>query len=199
MQEKLYDATRAYNRALRWSDYDRAAAYVPAEAEDRFLDEHQAVEEELVVLDYELTRLKLEKQDGIASCRVRISWHTDRNLIVKETMVDQVWQFYQGAWYLVDEWRATGDPLGIFAEKGENKAIAHPYLPGLDQFRDARDIGLSEEDKRARDKDRRKAARKAKARGDDAAHPRTYATSEVAPVPEDEKHQLPATNHPSDL
>ncbi len=200
MQEKLYDATRGYNKALRWSDYDRAAAYVPAESEDRFLDEHQSVEDELVVLDYQLTRLKFEKQDGIASCRVKITWHTDRNLIVRETFVDQLWQFYEGSWYLVDEWRAQGEPLAIFAEKGEQMELDHPYLPGLDRFRDLRDIGLSDDEKRARDKARRKASREASnshsaPRGKSAA-PGGAGAGGVEALPDDEKTSLPVT-HPS--
>lgn len=188
MQEKLYDATRGYNRSLRWGDWDRAAEYLPPESADGFLDSHEGTSEKLVVLDYNLTRLKLDKNTGRAACRVQISWHLDDNLVVKDTTVDQWWQFYEGAWYLVDERRVTGTPLTIFAElddededgdEGEyegddedegddDEALAsnaHPYLPGLDRFRDSRDIGLNEDEKRKRDKARRKAAREAKKAG----------------------------------
>jgi len=179
MQEKLYDATRGYNRSLRWSDWDRAAEYLPPESADGFLDSHETVSERLVVIDYEMTRLKLDKNTGRAACRVQIEWHTDDRLIVESTTVDQWWQFYEGGWFLVDERRVAGKPLTIFAERGgdedhsenaDDGAVAsaevpHPYLPGLDRFRDSRDIGLSEDEKRARDKARRKAARKAKKAG----------------------------------
>ena len=39
MIEKLYDSTRAYNRSLRWGDWDRAAEHLPvasANASSRF-------------------------------------------------------------------------------------------------------------------------------------------------------------------
>lgn len=179
MQEKLYDATRAYNRSLRWADWDRAAEHLPPESADGFLDSHETVDERLVVIDYELTRLKLDKPTGRAACRVEIQWHTDDRLIVEHTTVDQWWQYYEGGWYLVDERRVAGKPLAIFAELGgdedhaenvEDERVAsgpldHPYLPGLERFRDSRDIGLSEDEKRKRDRARRKAARKAKKAG----------------------------------
>jgi hypothetical protein len=187
MQEKLYETTRAYNRALRWADYDRAAAYVPAEAEDAFLDDHGKFDEELVMIDYNLTRLKMEKQQGIATCRVKLSWHTDRNNVIRDTEVEQVWQFFQGQWYLVDERRVKGEPLALFAELGEQEELEHPYLPGLMEFREKREIGLSDKEKKERERERRRSRRRA---GD--------------PQPKDvplggEKHQLPTQQHAGDL
>jgi hypothetical protein len=187
MQEKLYETTRAYNRALRWADYDRAAEYVPAEAENEFLDDHGQYDEELVMIDYNLTRLKMEQQQGIATCRVKLSWHTDRDVVVRDTEVEQVWQFFQGQWFLVDERRVDGEPLALFAERGENDELRHPYLPGLLEFRDERDIGISDKEQKKRDRERRKAK---KAAGD----------PQGADLPlGGEKHQLPTDQHQSEL
>ena len=187
MQEKLYETTRAYNRALRWADYDRAAAYVPAESEDAFLDDHGKYEEELVMIDYNLTRLKMEKGQGIATCRVNLSWHTDRDVVVRDTEVEQVWQFYKGQWFLVDERRVDGDPLALFAEIGEDQDLEHPYLPGLMEFRDERDIGISEEEQKKRDRERRRARR-------NAGEPQ----GKDLPLG-GEKHQLPTQHRAGDL
>jgi len=153
MQEKLYDATAAYNRSLRWSDYDRAAAHVPAAAQPAFLAHHDEIADELVIVDYELTRLDLDKATGVAACRAEISWHTDRRLIVETTAVDQLWQWHQGQFVLVDERRSGGAPLAIFAEPGEDP---HPYLPGLESFRKANAIGEDEKSQRKRRRDARR-------------------------------------------
>lgn len=171
MQEKLYDATRGYNRALRWGDFDRAAAYIPDLAVDAFLSQSEDLEDKLVIIDYELSRLKLEKQTGQAASRVEIRWHTDDRLIVEETIVDQTWQFWEGQWYLVDERRARGKPLALFAESetdDDDEVLPdspHPYLPGLEGFRDTHEIGLSPKEKRVRDRDRRR-KRRSDARND---------------------------------
>lgn len=158
MQEKLRDATSAYNRSLRWSDYDRAASYLPPPAQPAFLAHHDEIGEQLVIVDYELTRLDLDKETGVAACRAEISWHTDRRLIVETTAVDQLWQWHMGQFVLVDERRSGGTPLAIFAEPEEDP---HPYLPGIEAFRDANAIGEDEKTQRQR----RRASRRRGERG----------------------------------
>ena len=156
MQSKFHDTSRAYNRHLRWGDDDRAAEYLPPAARDAFLSLRERVSEHLVVVDYELTRLELDKETGAATSRAVISWHTEDRLIVETTQVDQLWQWHNGNFVLVDERRSGGTPLAIFAEPESGD---HPYLPGLDRYRKAHQIG----------KENKKRAKKAKAtakRGD---------------------------------
>lgn len=201
MAEKFYDASRAYNRSLRWEDFDRAARHLPPESVNAFLDHHESIEDEIVIIDYDIERMKLEKQTGRAATRVNIAWHKDDETIVRNTVVDQQWQFHDGAWFLVDEYRVDGKPLALFAEspdaedaedeeedgaeerdgesadsdqepteEGDELASAadgedpkHPWLPGMVDFRESRDIGYSDQEKSKRDRQRRRdrvAARK---------------------------------------
>jgi hypothetical protein len=172
MQEKLRDATSAYNRSLRWNDYDRAASYLPPPVQPAFLAHHDEFTDELVIVDYELTRLDLDKETGIAGCRAEISWHTDRRLIVETTAVDQLWQWHEGQFVLVDERRSGGAPLAIFAEPGEDP---HPYLPGIEAFREANQIGEDEKTQRRRRRESRR-------RGWPAGGPATPSGAAAAPV-----------------
>lgn len=176
MIEKLYDSTRAYNRSLRWGDWDRAAEYLPQRSADAFIESHQAVEDRLVVLDYQMTRLEVDKQNGIAASQVEISWHTDDQLVVRTTTVDHLWQWYEGRWILVDERRAKGRPLTIFAEVSADQS--HPYLPGLQAFREEYAIGRDAGEKRKRERERRKAE---KARQADPA--RDYSLGDLESMP----------------
>lgn len=154
MVDKLYDSTRAYNRSLRWGDWDRAAEYVPTQAADAFIESHMAVEDRLVVIDYRMTRLEVDKPNGVAQSQVEISWHTERELVVRRTLVNHLWQWHEGRWFLVDERRGGGRPLAIFAEV--ESGAQHPYLPGLEAFRDEYAIGMEADEKRKRERDRRK-------------------------------------------
>jgi hypothetical protein len=138
MASKIRDTTTAYNRALRWGDIDMAVEYVPPQSRDLFLDRHDVVEEKLIVVEYEVTRLDLDRERGVAASRAEIVWHTDRDMVVERTIVDQLWQYHDGKFILVDERRAGGTPLGIFAEVAEDP---HPYLPGLEQYRKDHKIG----------------------------------------------------------
>ena len=147
MQTKLRDASTEYNKSLRWRDLDRAAEWLPADSQQAFLARQDEYAKELVVLDYELTRLDLDKRTGVAASRAQLWWHTDDSTVVETTTVDQLWQFHEGKFVLVDERRGGGTRLGLFAEHdGE-----HPYLPGLQRYRKVHDIGI-EKDKLGRKK-----------------------------------------------
>ncbi len=159
MVDKLYDATRAYNGSLRWGDWDRAAEHLPTASADAFIEAHQEVGERLVVIDYEMTRLEIDKLNGIATSQAAISWHTNDNLVVRETVVDHLWQWHEGRWVLVDERRSGGKPLAIFAEVDTGQH--HPWLPGLESYRDEYGIGLPPEEKRKRERARKRAERDA--------------------------------------
>ncbi|MFO7564107.1 MAG: hypothetical protein R6X02_15785 [Enhygromyxa sp.] len=161
MIEKLYDSTRAYNRSLRWGDWDRASEHLPQASADAFIESHQAIEDRLVVLDYQMTRLQVDKVNGIAASQVEISWHTADHLVVRTTTVDHLWQWHEGRWVLVDERRSGGKPLTIFAEVTDEQP--HPYLPGLEAFRDEYAIGLDADEKRKREREKRRAEKARKA------------------------------------
>lgn len=157
MQEKLRDATRGYNGAIRWGDMDRAAHYLPAESQQSFLRRMDQTEEQLVIVDYQVTRLDLDKETAVAASRAEIQWHTDRRLIVETTYVDHLWQFHEGRFVLVDERRSGGTPLGVFAEAGD---LEHPWLPGLDRYREVHELGEDNKKKKGRGKRRRNKAKK---------------------------------------
>ncbi|HVI01652.1 MAG TPA: hypothetical protein VM869_23210 [Enhygromyxa sp.] len=175
MIDKLYDTTRVYNRSLRWGDWDRAAEYLPQASTDGFIESHQALEDRLVVIDYQMTRLEVDKLNGIAASQVEISWHTTDHLVVRTTTVDHLWQWHEGRWVLVDERRSGGKPLAIFAEVAADQP--HPYLPGLEAFRDEYAIGLDADEKRKREREQRKAE---KARKGEPSH---YSLDELHSVP----------------
>lgn len=164
MNEKLRDATNGYHGAMRWGDIDRAAAWLPLESKQSFMASVEKAHEELVIVDYEITRLDLDKESGIAASRAEVQWHTDRRLVVESTRVDQLWQWHDGRFWLVDERRSGGKPLGLFAEHGEK---GHPYLPGLEEYREANEIGEENKKKGRKGKERRAARkdRRAKKRG----------------------------------
>jgi hypothetical protein len=175
MIPKLYDSTRSYNRSLRWGDWDRAAEHLPQASADAFIVSHQAFKDRLVVIDYQMTRLEVDKQNGIATSQVEISWHTADHLVVRNTIVDHLWQWYEGRWVLVDERRSGGKPLAIFAEVAEDQP--HPYLPGLEAFRDEYAIGLDADEKRKREREQRKQAKARK------ADPSKYSLDDLQSMP----------------
>lgn len=174
MQNKLQEASRGYNRNLRWGDFDRAAEYLPASSRSLFMAHHEEISDRLVIVDYQVTRLELNKEKGTAASRAEIVWHTDDMLIVQTTRVDQVWQWHEGNWVLVDEHRSGGKPLSVFAEPEDE----HPWLPGLEMYREVYEIG-EENRHKGKKKGRKKGKSKPPSDAPKAASPAD------APTPDD--------------
>ncbi len=192
VQDKFYDAARKFNSSLRWGDFDRAAEYLPGSSVNAFLDQHEEHDEELIILEYNIKRMNLIKKKGIARARVEMSWHTDRDVVVRKTTVDETWQYYGGKWFLVDEHRISGDPVTIFSERETDEE--HPYLPGLKEFRENRGIGLTGAEKRKFDSENEKnldAQRKAEDEADMAGW------DETTPEGKENKGKLPVSRQPA--
>ena len=160
MQDKFDVASRSYNRAVRWNDLDGAMAYLPSESQPGFLAEREDADDEIQIVDYERVRLSLDPGKAQGSVRVLMRWHYDDSIVVETSVVDQVWQFFDGAWVLVDEWQIKGEPLFLFANREDGETDApHPYLPGLESFRETRMIGLSDAEKRKKIREAKRAAK----------------------------------------
>ena len=153
LQTKLRDASTEYNRSLRWHDIDIAATYLPNESKQAFLAAYEEMGEELVLCDYELTRLDLDKTTGVAASRAQIWWHPDDSTVIESTIVDQLWQYHEGKFWLVDERRSGGTRLGVFAELVEDE---HPWLPGLQRYREDHEVGKDNKYKHRKPKPRKK-------------------------------------------
>jgi len=184
LQTELRNATTEYNRSLRWGDFDRAAEHLPVKSQQAFLEQHEAVREELVIVDYEVTRLDLDAGTGVATSRAEVSWHTDRQLVLKTTEVEQVWQFFAGQFVLVDEHRKHGTPLTVFADPAETP---HPYLPGLEVFRKEHSIGPENQPEK---KHRRR-------KGKNAEPPSSGAPSNDTPSSDTPSNDTPSSDTPS--
>lgn len=187
MQTKLRDATTDYNKAIRWRDVDRAAEFLPAESQQAFLARHEEFGEELVVVDYELTRLDLDKTTGVAASRAQIWWHTDDSTVIETTAVDQLWQFHEGNFVLVDERRSAGERLGLFAEFVDDD---HPWLPGLDDYRKSREIG---EDNKKKKRGRPAPAKRTK--GGPVVPPPSWGPADSAPLADAAGYDDPGAMH----
>ena len=85
MASKIRDTSSAYNRALRWGDIDQAVQYVPPASRDEFLARHDLVEEKLVVVEYDVIRLDLDRERGVAASRAEIVWHTAAKAVTPGT------------------------------------------------------------------------------------------------------------------
>src|SRR5688572_33416446 len=78
-RDRVTLALRDYNEGVRWNQLDKAGNFVPKDARDRFFEKHKAIEDELELADYEMTRLDVIKgKKNRATARVEYQWSLKR-------------------------------------------------------------------------------------------------------------------------
>lgn len=141
MKDKLETSTQAYARALRWGDWDAAANYVPAESAQAYTERGESLREAVTVVDRELLSLKYAPEKASAIVRYELSWQRDAEIVIKDTVLEETWAFFEGKWYLVEHERVSGEPLELMGDQGEKLKkgrFADPLLPGRVAFLKAR-------------------------------------------------------------
>lgn len=141
IKDKLELSTQAYARATRWGDWDAAANYVPEESAPEYARRGESLREDVTVVDRELLSLKYQPEKASATVRYSLSWQRDREIVVRDTVLEEDWVFFAGKWYLVAHERLSGEPLELMGETKSldpEKRFSDPLLPGKQAFIKAR-------------------------------------------------------------
>jgi hypothetical protein len=117
--ENLLDQSTQYQEGLRWGRYEDAAAHVPPAEREAFLDEHDALAEELRIDDYEVIRVHVKKDHDEAMVQVKYTWHLDSKGIVNETVTDQLWERKGANWWMKEELYKRGEDMPGVAQKSQ--------------------------------------------------------------------------------
>ncbi|MCK6547886.1 hypothetical protein L6R52_18685 [Myxococcota bacterium] len=99
---QLQESIEAYNEAYRWKNYERAAAYVPADLRGAFLAAHEDEVSSLHVEDWQLLDVNVETPQA-AKVTVRVRYMQLPSVIVEKKTVVQHWHEVNGAWILETE------------------------------------------------------------------------------------------------
>lgn len=133
--ESLMDAVRTYNDGVRWERFTAAAATVPSRERDAFLDEREALAEDLRISDYEVVRVK-DTGGDVADVQVKLTWYKDSEGTVRETWAKQRWERQGKAWRITDERKVRGEDMpgldGEPAAAAVRPIIAPDAEPGVE-------------------------------------------------------------------
>ena len=116
--QKVTDAARELNVNSRFGRMDMAASYAAPAARQSFIERRVAWGSEVRVMDVELARLDLDKDDRRALVEIVVSWMRIDESRLRATRVAQVWREEDGNWQLTREKRVAGD-VGLFGEHVE--------------------------------------------------------------------------------
>ena len=127
-KERLTVSAREFNDDVRWSRFEQAAAKIPADKRQQFIDKHRALEDELEIADYELAGVDVDKSDKKmtrATARVELTWTLKRRGLLEKTIIQQSWEDRDGGWVVVKQERMRGSPLTLYDESTRS-ASARP-------------------------------------------------------------------------
>jgi hypothetical protein len=127
--ESLLETSTRFQEGLRWRRFEDAASHVPPAERESFLDEHDELDKDLRIDDYEVIRVHFKDGHEEAQVQVKYSWHLDGEGVVKETVTDQTWKLHGSAWWLEEEAKKRGEDMpGITLshEKPDKPTKPHP-------------------------------------------------------------------------
>jgi len=118
-RDKITQAAREYNDGVRWQKWEQAASHIAKDERTRFLERHQAYEDELEIADYELVAIDIDKSDkkkDKATARIDYTWTLKRQGLLQKTSTLQRWEEGSDGWVMCSEERLRGAALPLFDE-----------------------------------------------------------------------------------
>ena len=132
-------SVRSYNQDLRWQRFPAAASKIPAAERVAFLDEREALEDDLRIDDWEIKRVRWGKDQHRAAVHVKFTWHSDRRGVVRTTTAIQRWELHGKRWFMAEERQIRGDDMPGLTKAGddEDKAKKSEKAEARTSYREA--------------------------------------------------------------
>ena len=121
-RDLLMESVQTYNDGVRWQRFTAAAAVVPPAERDQFLDEREALADDLRITEYDIVRVASAGRR--ADVQVKVSWYLDSRGTVHDTWIRQRWEQQGRAWRVVEERRVRGEPMPGLPEPAPDSAGA---------------------------------------------------------------------------
>ena len=109
--QPLGEAVRKYHDGLRWQRYVASAAYISPLERDAFLDEREALHEQLRINHYEITRMRFTQNGKEGHVHVKYTWYMDNVGVINKTTSLQSWDRQGNSWRLREEHRVRGESM----------------------------------------------------------------------------------------
>jgi hypothetical protein len=115
-EETLVREARMFNDDLRWGRYEQLGQSLSREEAALMMARANAVGDDLVMADYEVTAVTFASGSEAATVAVKFEWYSRRVNIVHSTAVEQRWELQGGRWLMVKQRRVRGDRLALVPE-----------------------------------------------------------------------------------
>jgi hypothetical protein len=123
-EDLLIKQARMFNDDWRWARWEAMATSMAPEDAIAFRKRVQALEEQLVLADYQVEAIEFSADKQSAMVSAWFEWYLKRDPVVRKTTVAERWEQRNGQWLVVSIRRTRGDRLGLVTEP-----VAPPAVP----------------------------------------------------------------------
>jgi hypothetical protein len=115
-EDLLIKQARMFNDDWRWARWEAMATAMPREDAVAFQRRVQAIDEQLVLADYQVTEIAFDADKQGANVSAWFEWYLKRDPTVRKTTVVERWEQRDGQWLVVKIRRTRGDRFGLVTE-----------------------------------------------------------------------------------
>ena len=115
-EELLKKQALMFNDDWRWARWEAMATSMPREDAVAFQRRVQAIDEQLVLADYQVTEIAFDADKQGANVSAWFEWYLKRDPTVRKTTVVERWEQRDGQWLVVKIRRTRGDRFGLVTE-----------------------------------------------------------------------------------
>jgi hypothetical protein len=118
-EDDLMQNARIWNDDFRWGRWDIVGQSMTPEENKLFQKRKNLVDEDLVIVDYEVTAIHFLEHSQAATVDVKMQWYKKAEEIVRHVTLQQRWERRGGRWMMIKQRRVRGDRFPLVPEPAE--------------------------------------------------------------------------------
>jgi hypothetical protein len=125
-EEDLTTNARFWNDEFRWGRWDSVGQSMTPKENALFQERRHLVEDDLMLVDYEVTAIHFLEQSRAATVDVILEWYRKTDPNVRHASLQQRWEHRGGRWMMIKQRRVRGDRFPLVPEPAEEKSAPPP-------------------------------------------------------------------------
>jgi hypothetical protein len=128
-EDELVQNSRMWNDDFRWGRWDIVGQSMTPEENKLFQQRKNLVEDDLVIVDYEVMAVHFLEHSEAATVDVKLEWYRKAEETVRHATLQQRWERRAGNWMMIKQRRVRGDRFPLVPEPVEEKAAPSEATP----------------------------------------------------------------------
>jgi len=128
-EEDLMREARIFNDDFRWGRWDVLGQSMTPEENALFQARKDLLDNDLVIVDFEVTSIRFLQSSQAAAVDVHIEWYKKSDPSVRQSTLQQRWELRNGRWMMIKQRRSRGDRFPLVPEPAAEKTAVDKVAP----------------------------------------------------------------------